>query len=230
SRPSATVKDRHNLAIAEYNLGETLFGLKRLAEAEAMLSRAEADFEKLVLEAPKSVDFRSQLRLVQGRKGAVLVDAGRLPEAAAVLAKAIGHGDRAVQLGRTRVDTRTQLGGLFLDRAEVNLKRGVYQEAADDALRAPRAVPESGRGEAYFDAARILARLVGLVGADPKLVPADRERLIRPYLGQAIVMLREALDINPRIAGRIKDEPAIKVLESRPEFKTMLSSLVDLAR
>ena len=61
ARPAATVSDRHNLAIAEYNLGEALFGLKRLADAEAMMARAEAGFEKLVLEAPKSVDFRSQL-------------------------------------------------------------------------------------------------------------------------------------------------------------------------
>ena len=91
-------------------------------------------------------------------------------------------------------------------------------------------MPESGRGEAYFDAARVLARLVGLVGADPKLVPADRERLIRPYLGHSIVLLREAIDSNPKLAGRIKDDPAIKALESRPEFKTMMSSLVDLGR
>jgi hypothetical protein len=98
------------------------------------------------------------------------------------------------------------------------------------ATRIPRAVPESGRGQAYFDAARLLARLVGLVGANPRLVPADRERLIRPYLGHSIVMLREALDLSPRIAARIKDEPAFKALESRPEFRTMMSALVDVGR
>src|SRR5262249_30585137 len=60
ARPAATVSDRHNLAIAEYNLGETLFTLKRLADAEATMARAEAGFEKLVHGAPESVDFRSQ--------------------------------------------------------------------------------------------------------------------------------------------------------------------------
>ncbi len=66
SRPSATLKDRHNLAIAEYNLGETLFGLKRLPDAEAMIARSVAGFEKLIVEVPRSVDFHSQLGLVQG--------------------------------------------------------------------------------------------------------------------------------------------------------------------
>ena len=195
-----------------------------------MIARAEAGFEKLVVEAPKSVDFHSQLGLVLGRKGDVLAESGKLPEAAAALARAVGHQDRAVQLSKNRSDTRTLLGGLLLELAEVNLKRGAYPEAADDALRVPRAVPDAGRGEACLDAARILARLVALVGADPKLVPADRDRLIRPYLGRSIVLLREAIDSNPKMAGRIKDDPAIKVLESRPEFKTMMNSLVDLGR
>ncbi len=230
SRPAATLKDRHNLAIAEYNLGETLFGRNRLPEAEAQIARAEADFEKLILEAPKSVDYHSQLGLVQGRKGAVLVDIGKLPEAAAVLAKAVGHQDRAVRLSKNRSDTRTLLGGHLLALAEVHLKRGAYQEAADEAVRVPRAVPESGRGEACLDAARILARLVGLIGADPGLVPADRERLIRPYLRRSIVLLHEATDCDPKLAGRLKDDPALKALESRPEFKTMMNSLVDLRR
>jgi tetratricopeptide (TPR) repeat protein len=230
SRPAATLGDRHNLAIAEYNLGETLFGLKRPQEAEAMLARAETDFEKLVVAAPKSVDFHSQLGLVQGRKGVLLADGGRLPEAAAVLAKAVGHQDRAVHLSANRTDTRTLLGGHLLDLAEVNLKRGAFQEAADDALRMTRVVPDAGRGEACFDAARILARLVGLVDADAKRVPADRERMVRPYLGRSIVLLREAIDSNPKLAGRIKDDPAIKALDSRPEFKTMMNSLVDVGR
>jgi tetratricopeptide (TPR) repeat protein len=230
SRPKATIGDRHNLAIAHYNLGEALLGLKRLADAEAAMSRAAVDFEKLVGEAPRSVDFHSQLGLVLGRKADVLVQAGRLAEASAALAQAISHEDRAVQLGRNRADTRTLLGSLLLERAQVDLDRGAYQEAADDALRAPRAVPESGRGRAYFDAATILARLVGRVGADPKLVPADRERLIRPYLGHTLVMLREAMDIDPATAGRIRGEPAIKALESRPEFRTTVGALIDPGR
>ena len=91
-------------------------------------------------------------------------------------------------------------------------------------------MPDAGRGEACLDAARILARIVVLVGADPRLVPADRERLTRPYLGRSIVLLREAIDSNPRMAGRIKDDPAIKALDSWAEFKTMMNSLVDLGR
>jgi serine/threonine-protein kinase len=231
ARSSATLTDRHYLAIAEFNLGDTLRMRRVLPEAEAMLARAEADYEKLALAAPKSVDFRSQLGLVQSRKAAALAEDGKLAEAAAALAKAIAHQDRAVQQGKNRDDTRTLLGGHLLELAEVDLKRGAYQEAADNALMVPRAVPEAGRGEACFDAAKILARLVALVGADLKLVPADREQLIRPYLSRSIMLLRESLDSNPKMAERIKtDDAIIKVLESRPEFKMMMNSLVDLRR
>jgi tetratricopeptide (TPR) repeat protein len=227
ARPSATLTDRHYLAAAELNLGDALRRRRALPEAEAILARAEADYEKLVVTAPRSIDFRAQLAMAQGYLGAALAESGRLDAAADALARAIGHQDRAVQLGRNRQDVRAALVGLLFDRAGVNLRRGADQEAADDALRAPRVAAESGRGEAYLGAARILARLVGRVGADPGLVPADRERRIRPYLGHAIVLVREALDSDPKLAARIKEDADLKTLGSRPEFKTTLSALID---
>jgi tetratricopeptide (TPR) repeat protein len=207
-----------------------LFRDKRIKDAEPILDQAEAGFEQLVAAAPKSVDFHHELGLVQGRKADVLVKTGRLPEAAIVLAKAVEHQDRAVQLSPDRSDTRQQLGDLLLALAEVDLQRGAYKEAADGARRASRAVPDSGHGDACFRAAQILARVVKRVGADPKLVPADRERLTRPYLGRTIVLLRDAIDSDPKLVARIKDDPDIKLLESHPEFKTMMNALVDLRR
>jgi serine/threonine protein kinase len=227
SRPSATIKDRHNLAIAANNLGATLLALKRPAEAEAMMARAEAGYEKLVRESPKAVDYHSELGLVEEGKAEVLSAGGKLAGAAESLTKAVAHQDLAAQLSKNHPVVRARLCGHYLELARINLKRGAYQEAADDALRATRAVPEASRAQTSFDAARILAQLVGLVGADPKLVPADRERLVRPYLARSIVLLREALDSNPEMAARIKDDRDIKVLETRPEFKMMMNSLVN---
>ena len=66
-RANATPKDRHNVAIAQFNVGDTLVDLKRVPEAAPLLAQAEAGFEKLLADAPKSVDYHSQLGIVLAR-------------------------------------------------------------------------------------------------------------------------------------------------------------------
>ena len=56
---------------------------------------------------------------------------------------------------------------------------------------------------------------------------ADRDRLTRNYLGRTIVLLREAIDSSPTLADQIKTDPDIKPLESRPEFHTIMNTLVN---
>ena len=88
-------------------------------------------------------------------------------------------------------------------------------------------MPLSKRAQACLDSARILARLITQVGGDGKLLQADRDRLTRNYLGRTIVLLREAIDGSPTLADQIKTDPDIKPLESRPEFHTIMNTLVD---
>ena len=122
------------------------------------------------------------------------------------------------------------LGSHLLALVEIHLTLGAYQDAVDLVLKMPPAVPDAARGQAYFDAARILARLVTRVSTDEKLAPADRDRLTRNSLGRTIVLLREAIDTDPKFAARIKQDPDIKALASRPEFATMMNTLVDLGQ
>jgi serine/threonine protein kinase len=229
SRATATPTDRHNLAIAQFNMGDTLIDLKRLPEAKPFLTKAEAGFAKLLADAPKSVDYHSQLGLVLARHGELLAQSGQSNDAKDVLQRAVDRQTRAVELGKSRGDTRTLLGSHLQALAELNLKLGAYQEAADTALKIPQVVPDAARGQAYFDAARVLARLVARASTDEKLAPADRDRLTRNSLGRTIVLLREAVDADHKFAARIKQDPDIKALDSRPEFATMMNTLVDLA-
>ncbi len=229
SRTTATPTDRHNLAIAQFNMGDTLIDLKRLPEAAPFLTQAEAGFARLLADAPKSVDYHSQLGLVLERHGNLLAQSGQPTQAKAVLQRAVAQQTRAVELGKNRGDTRTLLGSHLNALVEVNLNLGAFQEAADTAFKMPQVVPDAARGQAYFDAARILARLVTRASTDEKLTPANRGRLTRNSLGRTIVLLREAIDADPKFAARIKQDPDIKALESRPEFETMMNTLVDLA-
>jgi tetratricopeptide (TPR) repeat protein len=228
SGKGANPGDRHNLARTRVNLADCLFREKRAKDAEPIFDQAEASFERLVVAAPQSIVYHSELGFVQARKADLLKETGRLSDAAAVLAKAVGNQQRAVQLNESLTETRKRLRAHILALADVDLERGAYKEAAENALRIPRVVPNAERGEACLDAARVFARLVERVGGDPKLVPADQERRIRPYLRHSIALLHEAIDSDPKLAPRIKDDKDSKVLESRPEFKTMMDSLVDL--
>lgn len=96
------------------------------------------------------------------------------------------------------------------------------------ALEAPKAVPSATRPEACYDAARLLARLVIQASADEKLHQAERDRLPRIYLTRTVVLLREAIDSSPKLAEQIKADGDIKALEAKPQFQTIMNSLVDL--
>jgi hypothetical protein len=205
-----------------------LLGLKRRPEAAPCFAKAVTGLERLVADAPRSVDYHSQLGMALAQQGALLAEDGKLHEAKTALASAVDHQARAVELSRNRDDTRAWLGNHLLELAGVNLKLGADREAAESALKAPQAVPESSRGQAYLHAARILARLVIRAGADPKLAQADRDQSARNYLGRTIVLLREAIDADPQLAGPIKNDPDIKALEARPEFRAMMNALVTL--
>jgi hypothetical protein len=115
----------------------------------------------------------------------------------------------------------------MIDLAKIHLKLGAYDEAARLALDVPKTVSLASRAQACYDAAQLLARLVAQVGADDNLPQAERDRSTRNYLTRAIVLLREAIDGGPKLAEQIKADPDIKALESRPQFQTIMNSLVD---
>lgn len=52
----------------------------------------------------------------------------------------------------------------------------------------------------------------------------------RKFLGRTLVLLREAVDANTKLANLIKNDPVFKELRDRPEFQIMLSNLVDLGQ
>ena len=115
----------------------------------------------------------------------------------------------------------------LVDLADANRKLGAYDDAARLALEVPKTVPLARRPEACYNAARALARLVGQAGSDDKLPQAERERLTRIYLTRTVVLLREAIDSNPKLADQIKADRDIKALEKRPQFQTIMNTLVD---
>jgi tetratricopeptide (TPR) repeat protein len=220
--------DRHTLAIAQHNLAKFLLEAKRLTEAGPIFAQSVANLEKIAEEAPKAIDVQSHFGIILATYGKWLDSSDKIPEAKTVLTRAVERQRAAVKIGKNGPAYRDLLGGHLIDLAKINLKAGAYDEAGQLALEVPKTVPVSKRAQACFDAARILARLITQAGGDGKLVQADRERLTHNYLGRTIVLLREAIDSSPTLAEQIKTDPDIKPLESRPEFHTIMNTLVNL--
>jgi hypothetical protein len=195
-----------------------------------LLASSMANFETLTTEAPESVEYQSQFGEVLAKQAELLVQSGKPNEARTALRSAVTHQRQAVRLGKDRDDARSLLGTHLVELAKVNLKLAAYKDAADSALELPQVVPSAQRGQACLDAARILARTVSQASADDKLAQAERDRLPRQYLGRTIILLREAIDSNPKLADQIKNDPDIKLLESRAEFQTIMNSLVKLGQ
>ena len=121
-------------------------------------------------------------------------------------------------------------GAHQINLADVHLKLGAYDQAAQAALEIPRSVPASARAEGCFDAARILARVVTKLSADEKLPQTERNRLDQRFIGRTAVLLREVIDTDPKLADQIKSDADIKALRSRPEFQTLMDGVIILAK
>jgi hypothetical protein len=110
----------------------------------------------------------------------------------------------------------------------VNRKLAAYDEAGRLALEVPKTVATASRPQACYDAAQVLARIVDQVGSSDKLSRAERDYLTRKYLTRTVLLLREAVDSGPALANKIKGDPDIKALESRPQFQAIMNNLVDV--
>jgi tetratricopeptide (TPR) repeat protein len=230
SGKGGAVEDRHNLAIAQNNLGMLLVDLKRLSDAGPVFAESLANFEKLATDAPAAFDMQSHFGIVLAEQGKWLDKSGKPGDAKTSLTAAIEHQRLAMRLGKNPVSCRLALAGHLAVLADVNRELGAYDEAARLALEVPKSVPLASRAPACYTAAQVLARLVTKIDADPKVAPADRDRMIRNDLSRTVVLLREAMDGNPAIAEYIKSDADIKALESRPQFQTLMASLAEVKK
>jgi len=228
ARESPSRDDRRILASVQANLGEFLLELKRYDEAGPYIALAKAGFERLITEQPASIVGQSCLGIVLEAQARLLDQTGNPAEAKIALDGAIAHQRHALKLSHDGPSSREQLASHLLELARVDLELGADDEAAKLAIELPRAVRGSGRAQACFDAARLLARVVARLGGAVKLEPAERDRRSRNYVGRIAVLLREAIDTDPKLAEPIKTDADIRQLGSRREFRELLNTLVEL--
>ncbi len=227
---NATSVDHHRLAIAQFNIGNFLVEEKRFDLAGPLLAEAVAGFDTLVSQTPRSLDLENHFGLVLSVQGELFHKTGKPALARDALRAAVTHQKLAAKLSRYRDSIRALLGSHLLALSQVNLELSDYTEASAVALELPAAVPIAARGQACLDSARILAKLVAKAVTDGKLTKDNRDRLVRGQIGRAVVLLREAIDANPKLADTLKADPDFKPLEAHEEYQAIMSTLVGVAR
>ena len=227
ARKPATRADRQRLAIAQNNLAEVLENTGRSTEAGEHFVRAIDGFESLARDMPKAPDTRNYLGYVYEQQGKLLAKTNQAEKAKLALEQAVKHQRQAIKLTDGKVETyRRMLAGHLSALAEVCLKIRSYDEAYRASLEIPKGDP--GSGEAMFDAARLLARCMLQASGDAKLDKTVREDLDRKCMGRIVVLLRDTIDIDPKLLERIKADSSLSGILSRPEFKGWLGNLAEV--
>jgi serine/threonine protein kinase len=225
-QPPARI-DRQNLALAQNNLADTLRNAGKLEDARRIFAESVAGLEALAAEVPTAIETQNYLGYVAGQQGELLARMGQPTDARTALEKAVEHQKAAIKLTDGSVPAYREMLVAHLGAlAGTDLSLGAYDEAIRTAIELAKAHPTPGQG--YLDAAKLLARCATQVQGDTSLAVARRDALGRNCLGRTVVMLREAIDANARLAESIKSDSVFKGLLERPEFQTMLSSLVNL--
>lgn len=148
---------------------------------------------------------------------AILVREQEPKEAQRLLQEAIAHQQAALRLDSNRQDFRRALGNHYRSLAEVSLRSGDTAGAAQAALELPRTVPED-----LYGAACLLARCTAAVKQDAGLNDEKRAELAQTYAGQAVELLRQAVQKGLTKRGQIEQNKDLEVLRDRPDYRTLM--------
>jgi tetratricopeptide (TPR) repeat protein len=229
-RSPAASEDRRFLSQAQENLAEVLENRNHNDQAAALFDESIARIEDLIKGSPRSIVDQYLLGYFSEQKGKLLAKLGKPAEAKIAFEGAVAHQREAVRLTDGKVPTyRATLVGHLEGLANACLALAQYDEVSRAAQEMARAAPEPAAAT-RFAAAKLFARSATLVREDTRLDPARRQKLLRGSLGSTVVMLREAIEGDPKLAAALESEPVFKKLRDQPEFENMLNSLVDTGR
>jgi len=212
------------MAIVQNNMGDTAAAAGRAQEAEKLYATAIEGFTRLSNENPKEIDLQTYLGSVYDGQAQLWEKTGQLEKARQSIEASVAHEQQAVKLTDGKVPAyRIALRGHYSVLAKICLELHAYDDAIGAAIEMSRIPTASGQG--YVDAAKLLAHDMAVANQDAQLDPARRGQISRQCSGRIALMLRQALDTNPKLAGKIRSDPELSPLLARPEFRSLLGNL-----
>jgi hypothetical protein len=165
------------------------------------------------------------LGYVLDQQGLTLMKVGKSAEAGLAFREGANALQAVLRLNPRQQHARRSLLETLGRLAEVNLALGDYPGARQAAIELSQAGNDSAAIQ--LRAAKYLARSVEKLEGDKAVSPPDRSTLASDALGRTLVLLRRALDLDPDLSGRIREDPAFKALLTRPEYRAVTESLVN---
>jgi tetratricopeptide (TPR) repeat protein len=106
---------------------------------------------------------------------------------------------------------------------EVLLRQKDYPGAARTIAELLRLDPENA--EVYYQAGRCMARCVPLANGDPALAESKRQELAQGYAGEAVVLLRQAVQRGYKDGEHMKKDTDLDPIRYREDFKKLVAEL-----
>jgi serine/threonine-protein kinase len=210
-------------AIVQNNLGDVA-AAGRTHEAEQLYAASIEGFTQLANENPKAVDLQTYLGSVYEGQAQLLEKIGQREKARRSIEASVTHEQQAVKLTDGKVPAyRVALRGHFGILARICLELDDYDDSMRAAIEMSKVPSASGQG--YLEAARLLGREMAAANKDTQLEPPRREQIGRQCSSRIAVLLRQALDANPKLAEKIKSDDELSPLLARPEVRNLLGNL-----
>lgn len=221
SRKPVKKTDLIYMAIVQNNMGDTAASAGRTQEAEKSYATAIEGLTRLSNENPKDINLQTYLGSAYEGQAQLQDKIGQPAKARESIEASVAHEQQAVKLTDSKVPAyRIALREHYSVLAKTCLQLHAYDDAIQAAVEMSK-VPSTS-GQAYVDAAKLLAQEMTAASEDGRLEPARREQIERQCSGRVAVLLRQALDTNPKLAGKIKSDQDLAPLLARPEFRSLL--------
>jgi tetratricopeptide (TPR) repeat protein len=208
------------------DLARGYFGLARLyelggktAEAQEELRKGTAILQKLTGAHPEVAQYQVDLAENHYLWGFLNKAAGKKAEAEQAFLAALEISKKLVATQPGMARGREVLASCAVELARMGTHARATAEV--DALANDASAP---KGDLY-DAACVYSLSVAAARKDPKLSPAEREKLAERYASRAVELLRRAMQKGYRDVKNAKADKDLDPLRERPDFKQLLAEL-----
>jgi serine/threonine-protein kinase len=214
---------RLGLAKSHISRGIALVGLNRHAEAEEGYRWAIELLEKLLADTPDVPDYCNLLAGTLDNYAESLLSRNEPSEAKKYVERAIVHEQVALRAGPRNPQYVSFMGSHYSVLAEADVRVGDHAGAVRAALDLTRLYPNSG--PKHREAAGFVARCIPLAGKDDRLSETERLATAQSYTGQALQLLRDAVQKGYKDAAGLRNDPHLAPLRSNDEFQRLLTDM-----
>jgi len=214
---------QNDLGVVYFELGIGYGYQTKRDQAIEAYDKGRQLFEKLVDAHPDNLDYRYRLSLNLHNMATQYGPQGLYDKALPLLAQAVANLKIAVDKAPRSGTYRRLLSGHYAVYADYLRKVGRLDDASV-AIHQRTMLAQNDVNE-VFRSARDIARMAGAVGNGKKLLSPDEEKQRQRYLEQAMLWLKQAVDLGYADGTALQKDDSFELLRQRDDFKKLLDDL-----